>query len=90
MPLLGFEPAIPGSEDPQTHALDRTAIGIHVKLVARNLKVSQCRHICICLITNNISRATLITFLIYTPTKFHMTSSNDLLVIAMKLRDKGN
>ena len=90
MPSMGFEPAIPGSEEPQTRALDRTAIGIHVKLVARNLKVSQCRHICSCLLTNNISRATLITFLIYTHTKFHTTSPSDLLVIAMKLRDKEN
>ena len=90
MPSVGFESAIPGSEKPQTNALDRTTIRIHVKLVARNLKVSQCRHICSCLLTNNISRATLIKFLIYTPTKFHMTSSNDLLVIAMKLRDKEN
>ena len=24
MPLAGFEPAIPASERPQTHALDRT------------------------------------------------------------------
>jgi hypothetical protein len=38
MPSVGFEPAIPGSEEPQTHTLDRTAIEIHVKLVARNLK----------------------------------------------------
>jgi hypothetical protein len=88
MPSVGFEPAIPGSEEPQTHFLDRTAIGIHVKLVALNLKVSQCRHICSCLLTINISRAILITFLIYTPIKFHMTSSNDLLVIAMKVKDK--
>jgi hypothetical protein len=28
MPSAGFEPAIPVSERPQTHALDRTAIGI--------------------------------------------------------------
>jgi len=90
MPSVVFETAIPGSEEPQTPALNHTAVGIHVKLVARNLKVSQCRHICSCLLTNNISRATLITFLIYTPTKLHMTSSNDLLVIAMKLRDKEN
>jgi hypothetical protein len=90
MPSVGFESAIPGSEEPQTHALVRTAIGIHVKSVVRNLKVAQCRHIYSCLLTNNISRATLITFLIYTRTKFHMTSSNDLLVIAMKLRDKEN
>jgi hypothetical protein len=28
MPPVGFEPAIPASERPQTHALDRTATGI--------------------------------------------------------------
>ena len=28
MPLAGFEPAIPTSEWPQTHALDRAATGI--------------------------------------------------------------
>jgi len=28
MPLAGFEPAIPASERPQTHALDRAATGI--------------------------------------------------------------
>ena len=28
MPATGFEPAIPASERPQTHALDRAATGI--------------------------------------------------------------
>jgi hypothetical protein len=28
MPPVGFEPAIPVSERPKTHALDRTATGI--------------------------------------------------------------
>ena len=28
MPSVGFEPAIPASEWPQTHALDRAATGI--------------------------------------------------------------
>ena len=28
MPTAGFEPTIPGSERPQTHALDRAATGI--------------------------------------------------------------
>ena len=28
MPPAGFEPAIPGSEQPQTHVLDRAATGI--------------------------------------------------------------
>jgi len=28
MPLVGFEPAIPASEQPQTHALDHVATGI--------------------------------------------------------------
>ena len=38
MPLAGFEPAIPASEWPPTHALDRAAIGSairHVLLVFR-------------------------------------------------------
>jgi hypothetical protein len=30
MPPAGFEPAIPASEPPQTHALDRAATGIGV------------------------------------------------------------
>jgi hypothetical protein len=35
MPLAGFEPAIPASDRPQTHALDRTviAIGVHSKIL---------------------------------------------------------
>jgi hypothetical protein len=28
MPPVGFEPAIPANEPPQTHALDRAATGI--------------------------------------------------------------
>jgi len=28
MPLVGFEPAVPASEKPKTHALDRAATGI--------------------------------------------------------------
>ena len=30
MPPAGFEPAVPASERPQTHALDRAATGIGV------------------------------------------------------------
>jgi hypothetical protein len=30
MPLAGFEPAIPASERPQTHTLDRAAAGIGI------------------------------------------------------------
>ena len=38
MPLAGFEPAIPASERPQTHALDRAATGIGlVYEVCRNI-----------------------------------------------------
>ena len=33
MPPVGFEPAIPGKERPQTHALDRAATGIGMKKV---------------------------------------------------------
>jgi hypothetical protein len=34
----GFEPAIPASERPQTHALDRTATGIgHIRYASHNL-----------------------------------------------------
>jgi hypothetical protein len=32
MPLTGFEPAIPVSERPQTHTIDRTATGISLHL----------------------------------------------------------
>ena len=32
MPPAGFEPAIPASERPQTHALDRVATGIGSRL----------------------------------------------------------
>jgi len=32
MPLTGFEPAIPVSEWPQTHTVDRTATGIGLYL----------------------------------------------------------
>jgi hypothetical protein len=31
MPLAGFEPAIPASEQPQTRVLDRAATGISIK-----------------------------------------------------------
>jgi hypothetical protein len=33
MPPVGFEPAIPVSERPQTHALDRTATGIYLSII---------------------------------------------------------
>jgi hypothetical protein len=33
MPSVGFEPAIPASERPQTHALDRTATGIGLLII---------------------------------------------------------
>jgi hypothetical protein len=38
MPLMGFEPTIPASERPQTHALDRaaTGIGFTLNIVAIN------------------------------------------------------
>ena len=36
MPQAGFEPAIPASERPQTHTLDRTATRIGQKQVIRN------------------------------------------------------
>jgi hypothetical protein len=32
MPLAGFEPTIPASERPQTHALDTAAVGIGAAL----------------------------------------------------------
>ena len=31
MPPVGFEPIIPASERPQTHALDRAATGIGIR-----------------------------------------------------------
>jgi hypothetical protein len=34
MPPEGFEPAIPASERPHTHALDRTATGIGVRMTS--------------------------------------------------------
>jgi hypothetical protein len=34
MPPVGFEPAIPASERTQTHALDRAATGIGIKLLS--------------------------------------------------------
>jgi len=34
MPPVGFKPAIPTSEQPQTHALDRAATGIDAKVSA--------------------------------------------------------
>jgi hypothetical protein len=38
MPPVGFEPAIPASERPQTHALDRAATGITLsKLLSTNV-----------------------------------------------------
>ena len=33
MPPVGFEPAIPASERPQTHALDRAATGTDIKYI---------------------------------------------------------
>jgi len=37
MPLSGFKPTIPVSEQPQTHALDRAATGIGVLLLWNNI-----------------------------------------------------
>jgi hypothetical protein len=41
MPPAGFEPTIPVSERPQTHALDRAATGIGVNLhkFIKNMKI---------------------------------------------------
>jgi hypothetical protein len=36
MPPAGFEPVIPASEHPQTHALDRAATGIGFVIMAQN------------------------------------------------------
>jgi hypothetical protein len=33
MPPVGFEPAVPANERPQTHALNRTAIGMFLGLL---------------------------------------------------------
>ena len=40
-PPAGFEPTIPASEQPQTHALDRAATGIG-KAVRFNVRYAQC------------------------------------------------
>jgi hypothetical protein len=44
MPPTGFEPRVPASKRPQTHALDRTVIGIgnSTSLVANNLAAVHC------------------------------------------------
>jgi hypothetical protein len=39
MPPAGFKPTIPASEQSQTHALDRTATGISMKMQCRNYKI---------------------------------------------------
>ena len=42
MPPVGFEPAIPASERPQTYALDRAATGtgimLHTRLPTQNIR----------------------------------------------------
>jgi hypothetical protein len=38
MPAVGFEPTIPASERPQTHALDRAAAGIGTKTTIHTQK----------------------------------------------------
>jgi len=40
MPLAGFEPTIPASERPQTHALDRAATGIDKVLLISSIYVT--------------------------------------------------
>ena len=35
MPAMGFEPGIPASERPQTHALDRAATGTGTEIAFR-------------------------------------------------------
>jgi hypothetical protein len=41
MPSTGFEPTIPVSERPQTHALDRAATGIIFTLAQDKFKASK-------------------------------------------------
>jgi hypothetical protein len=38
MPLVGFEPAIPASERPKTHAIDRAVTGIGVESIVSDVK----------------------------------------------------
>jgi len=45
MPLAGFKPTIPASEQPQTHALDHAATGNNTKILLP--KSSQ---ICLCIL----------------------------------------
>ena len=40
MPPAGFEPTIPASEQPQTHALVRAATGIGISFNIRQINVS--------------------------------------------------
>jgi hypothetical protein len=39
MPPMGFEPAIPESERPQTHALDRVATGTGLETIRCDKKI---------------------------------------------------
>jgi len=41
MPTVGFEPAVPTSELPQTHACDRTTTGIGIILLHFQLITNQ-------------------------------------------------
>jgi len=43
MPPTGFEPTIPASEGPQTHALDRTVTGIvsNITMVLKSKEIRQ-------------------------------------------------
>jgi hypothetical protein len=43
MPPVGFKPAIPETESPKTHDLDRTATGIWLNLSAKFHLVTQLR-----------------------------------------------
>jgi hypothetical protein len=36
MAPAGFEPAIPASERPQTHTLDRTALGVYIYIYVQD------------------------------------------------------
>jgi hypothetical protein len=46
MPPEGFEPAIPASKRPHTHALDHAATGIGAYKTLETVKI--CVYVCVC------------------------------------------
>jgi hypothetical protein len=60
----------------------------YVKFVGHNLKVTHCHHVCNCRLANNIRTEFVYICKIRLHIKFHISSSNNSLVITIKPKKK--